>query len=83
MNTMKNPPPCDQGLTFQTHALQMILFGPFYVRTQHYYGSLRIVSLQLLTWKIVEALKASVLYFLTWERGKVARVLRSYNVFIF
>ena len=25
----------------------MILFGPFYVQTQHYYGSLRIVSLQL------------------------------------
>ena len=29
MNTMKNPPSGDQGLAFQTHALQMILFGPF------------------------------------------------------
>ena len=47
MNTMKNPPFGDQGLGFQTHALQMILFGPFYVRTQHYYGSLQIVSLQM------------------------------------
>ena len=46
MNTTKNPPPGDQGLAFQTHALQMILFGPFYVRTQHCYGSLRIVSSQ-------------------------------------
>ena len=34
------------GLAFQTHALQMILFGPFYMRTQHYYGSLQIVPLQ-------------------------------------
>ena len=25
------PPSGDQGLTFQTHALQMILFGPLYV----------------------------------------------------
>ena len=46
MNTMKNPPPGDQGLAFQTHALQMILFGPFYVRAQHRYGSSRIKSLQ-------------------------------------
>ena len=30
-----------------THALQIILFGPFYARTQHYYGSLPIVPLQL------------------------------------
>ena len=29
MNTMKNLPSGDQGLVFQTHALQMILFGPF------------------------------------------------------
>ena len=29
----ENPPPIDQGLTFQTHALQMILLGPFCVRT--------------------------------------------------
>ena len=41
------PLSCDQGLAFQTHALQMILFEPFYVRTQHYYGSLQIVSSQL------------------------------------
>ena len=45
MNTTENPPPGDQGLVFQTHALQMILFGPFYVRTQHRYGSSRIESL--------------------------------------
>ena len=44
---MKNPPPIDQGLAFQTHALQMILLGPFYVRTQHCYGPPRIVSLQI------------------------------------
>ena len=30
---------------FQTHALQMILLGPFYVRTQHCYGPPRIVTL--------------------------------------
>ena len=41
MNTTKNPPSGDQGLAFQTHALQMILFGPFYVRTQYSYGSLQ------------------------------------------
>ena len=41
----ENPPSGDWGLAFQTHALQMILFGPFYVRTQHCCGSLRIVSL--------------------------------------
>ena len=34
-NTMKNPPPGDQGLAFQAHALQMTLFGPFHVRIQH------------------------------------------------
>ena len=28
----------DQGLAFQTHALQIILFGHFYVRTQYYFG---------------------------------------------
>ena len=32
------PPSGDQGLAFQTHALQMILFGPLYVRTQYYLG---------------------------------------------
>ena len=42
----KNPPSGDWGLAFQTHALQMILFEPFYVRTQHSCGSLRIVSIQ-------------------------------------
>ena len=42
---MKNPPFGDQGLAFQTYALQMILFGPFYVRTQHCYGSLQIALL--------------------------------------
>ena len=41
------PPSGDQGLAFQTHALQMILFGPFYVRTQYHFGSLQSESLQL------------------------------------
>ena len=41
------PPSGDQGLAFQTHTLQMILFGPFYMRTQYHFGSLQIVSLQL------------------------------------
>ena len=40
------PPSGDQNLAFQTHALQMILFGPFYVRTQYRFGSLKIESLQ-------------------------------------
>ena len=46
MNTTKNPPPVDQDLAFQTHALQMILLEPFHVRIRHRYGPLRIVSLQ-------------------------------------
>ena len=29
MDITKNPLPSEQGLAFQTHALQMILFGPF------------------------------------------------------
>ena len=37
----------DQGLAFQTHALQVILFGPFYVWIQYHFGSLQIVSLHL------------------------------------
>ena len=41
----ENPPSSDWGLAFQTHALQMILFGPFYVQTQYRVGSLQIVSL--------------------------------------
>ena len=41
----KNPSPVDQGLAFQTHALQMILLGPFHVRIRHCYGPPRIVSL--------------------------------------
>ena len=42
----------DQGLTFQTHALQIILFGPIYVRTQYRFGSFQIVSLQhQIQWK--------------------------------
>ena len=44
---MKNPPSGDQGLAFQTHALQMILFGPFYVRPQTVTVRYEIVSLQL------------------------------------
>ena len=47
MNTTENPPPGDQGLAFQTHALQMILYGPFYMRIQPCCGLTRIVSLQL------------------------------------
>ena len=31
----EKPRPGDQGLAFQTHALQITLFGPFHVRTQH------------------------------------------------
>ena len=51
MNAMKNPPLNDQGLAFQTPALQMILLGPFCVRTQHCYGPPRIVTLQFLFMK--------------------------------
>ena len=47
MNTMKNPPSGDQGLAFQTYALQMILFGPFYVRPQTVTVRYEIVSLQI------------------------------------
>ena len=47
MNTTENPPPGDQGLAFQTHALQMILFGPFYVRPQTVTVRYEIVSLQI------------------------------------
>ena len=54
----ENPPSGDWGLTFQTHPLQMILFGPFYVRTQHSYGSLRIVSLHL--YIVVMTLKKNI-----------------------
>ena len=46
MNATKNPSPVDQGLAFQTRALQMILLGPFHVRIRHCYGPPRIVSLQ-------------------------------------
>ena len=46
MNTMKKPPSGDQGLAFQTHALQVILFGPFYMRTQTVTVRYEIVSLQ-------------------------------------
>ena len=41
----ENSPSGDQGLAFQTHALQMILYGPFYVRIQPCCGLTRIVSL--------------------------------------
>ena len=46
MNATENPPSGDQGLAFQTHALQMILFGPFYVRTQTVTVRYEIMSLQ-------------------------------------
>ena len=46
MNTMKNPPSGNQGLAFQTHALQMTLFGPFSRANPTLLGSLRIASLQ-------------------------------------
>ena len=35
------------NLVLNIHALQIILFGPFYVRTQYHFRSLQIVSLQL------------------------------------
>ena len=35
------------NLVLYTHALQIILFGPIYVRTQYRVGSLQIVSLQI------------------------------------
>ena len=35
------------NLVLYTHALQIILFGPIYVRTQYRFGLLQIVSLQL------------------------------------
>ena len=34
------------NLVLNSHALQIILFGPIYVRTQYRFGSLQIVSLQ-------------------------------------
>ena len=40
------PPSGDQDLAFQTHALQMILFGSFHMRIQYHFGSLQIESLQ-------------------------------------
>ena len=48
MNTTKNPLSGDWDLAFQTHALQMILFGPFYVRPQTVTVRYEIVSLQYL-----------------------------------
>ena len=50
----KNPSPIDQGLAFQTHVLQMILLGPFYVRTRRCYGPPRIVSPQYIYLYIVK-----------------------------
>ena len=47
---MKNPPPGNQGLAFQAHALQMILFEPFYVQT---HSSSRIVSSQVQLGKVL------------------------------
>ena len=52
MNTTENPPPGDQGLSFQTHALQIILFGPFYVRPQTVTVRYEIESLQQVYLKI-------------------------------
>ena len=37
------------NLVLYTYALQIILFGPIYVRTQYHFGSLQIESLQYLT----------------------------------
>ena len=54
MNITENPPPGDQGLTFQTHALQMILFGPFYVRTQTVTVRYEIVSLHIYIYIYIE-----------------------------
>ena len=36
------------NLVLNTHALQIILFGPIYVRTQYRFGLLQIVSLHIL-----------------------------------
>ena len=47
---MKNLPLGNQGLAFQAHALQVILFGPFYVRT---HDSSRIVSSQVQLGKVL------------------------------
>ena len=37
------------NLVLNTHALQIILFGPFYVQAQYHFGSLQIESLQTYT----------------------------------
>ena len=45
------PPSGDQGLAFQAHALQIILFGPLTCEPNTILGSLQIESLQLyLAW---------------------------------
>ena len=41
------PPSGDQGLAFQAHALQIILFGPLTCEPNIILGSLQIESLQL------------------------------------
>ena len=61
MNTTENPPFGDQGLAFQTHALQMILFGPFYVRPQTVTVRYEIVALQLLNYVVLFLLNYVIL----------------------
>ena len=46
MNIITKPPPGNHDLVFRTHSLQMILSGPIHVRTHHYCGSFRNVTLQ-------------------------------------
>ena len=53
MDITKNPPPGDQGLAFQTHALQMILFGPFTCEPNTVTVRYKIVSLQIIIRKEV------------------------------
>ena len=47
MKTTTKPLSGSQGLAFQPHALQIVLFGPFTYEPTIMCGSLRIVSLQL------------------------------------
>ena len=49
---MTKPLSGNQGLAFQPHALQIVLFGPFTYEPTIMCGSLQIVSLQLNRWKI-------------------------------
>ena len=47
MKSGSNPNPAPKGRPFQTHSLQIVLFGPFTYEPNVILGSLKIVSLQL------------------------------------